>query len=278
SALCRRATAAGIPLIDGAHETLLAFRHLFDYHKFKRNGSQAPSAASLDVKQVSTWKQRLIDHQADSLSEVESLYLLCDFSVPVVRHDTVSNEAELLTAAGSIGYPLVIKTAEPGINHKSDSNGVFIDIRTEADLLAHYNDLSSRLGSKALISQMINDGVEISLGTVNDPQFGPVVMVAAGGILVELLSDRAVAMCPVSPQQAEEMIDSLKAKRLLQGYRGKAAANRQALIDVIVAISVIAFEFRDCVAEIDINPVRVNDRGALALDALIVRRKSGKPC
>jgi acyl-CoA synthetase (NDP forming) len=278
STLCRRAHAAGIPLIDGAHETLLAFRHLFDYHKFKRNGSQTPSAASLDVNKVSTWEKRLIDHQADSLSEIESLSLLGDFSVPVVRHDTVSNEAELLTAAGLIGYPLVIKTAEPGINHKSDSNGVFIDISSEADLLDHYNDLSGRLGPTVLVSQMINDGVEISLGTINDPQFGPVVMVAAGGILIELLADRAVAMCPVSPGQADKMIASLKANRLLQGFRGKRASNRQALIDAIVALSVIAFEFKDSIAEIDINPVLVNNDEALAVDALIVRRKLDSPC
>ena len=103
-------------------------------------------------------------------------------------------------------------------------------------------------------------------------------MVAAGGILVELLSDHAVAMCPVSPRQADEMIGSLKANRLLQGFRGKAVANRQALIDAIVALSVIAFEFRDSIAEIDINPVLVNANGAFAVDALIVRRKSGSPC
>lgn len=276
--LCRRAHAAGIPVIDGAHETLLAFRHLFDYHKFKRDGPQSPPPHGLDHKKISSWKQRLIDHDLDSLGEAEALALLGDFSVPVVPHETVSSKAELVTAAGSIGYPLVIKTAEPGINHKSDSNGVVINIKSEPDLLDHYDDLSGRLGPTVLVSQMVNDGVEISLGTLNDPQFGPIVMVAAGGILVELLSDRAVAMCPVSPQQADEMIASLKANRLLQGFRGKAASNRQALIDAIVALSVIAFEFKDSIAEIDINPVLVNDNEALAVDALIVPRKSGSPC
>ncbi len=278
STLCRRAHAAGIPVIDGAHETLLAFRHLFDYHKFKRDGPQSPPPHGLDHKKISSWKQRLIDHDLDSLGEAEALALLGDFSVPVVPHETVSSKAELVTAAGSIGYPLVIKTAEPGINHKSDSNGVVINIKSEPDLLDHYDDLSGRLGPTVLVSQMVNDGVEISLGTLNDPQFGPIVMVAAGGILVELLSDRAVAMCPVSPQQADEMIASLKANRLLQGFRGKAASNRQALIDAIVALSVIAFEFKDSIAEIDINPVLVNDNEALAVDALIVPRKSGSPC
>ncbi len=278
STLCRRAHAAGIPVIDGARETLLAFRHLFDYHRFKRTGPHSPSPTGLDVKKVAIWKQRLTDHQSDSLGEVESLALLTDFFIPVVRHETVSSQSELVTAADSIGYPLVLKTAEPGINHKSDSKAVFVNIQTEQELLARYEDLCNRLGPAVLVSQMIDGGIEIGLGTVNDAQFGPIIMVAAGGVLVELLSDRAVAMCPVSPQQADEMITSLKANQLLQGVRGKAASNRQALIDAIVGLSNIAFAFSDSIAEIDINPVLVNAQVTLAVDALILRKKPATSC
>ena len=177
-----------------------------------------------------------------------------------------------------IGYPLVLKTAEPGINHKSDSNGVFVNIQTQADLLEHYRDLCTRLGPAALVSQMVDQGVEIALGTINDKQFGPIIMVAAGGILVELLSDRAVAMCPVNPRQAEAMLSSLKANRLLLGVRGKPAVNRQALIDAIVSLSTLAYEFRDSIAEVDINPMLVNSREALAVDALIVPEKPEASC
>ncbi|MCP4979647.1 MAG: CoA-binding protein, partial [Gammaproteobacteria bacterium] len=177
-----------------------------------------------------------------------------------------------------IGYPLVLKTAEIGINHKSDSNGVFVNIQSEVDLSEHYSDLCQRLGPKALVSQMVAAGVEIALGTLNDPQFGPIIMVAAGGILVELLSDRSVAICPVNSRQADEMLSSLKVNRLLQGVRGKPAVNRQALIDAIVALSRIAFEFHDSIAEIDINPVLVNEHEAVAVDALIALNKSRTQC
>jgi len=153
-----------------------------------------------------------------------------------------------------------------------------LNIRSEPELLAGYHDLCTRLGPVALVSQMVQEGIEIALGTVNDAQFGPIVMVAAGGILVELLADRAVAMCPVSAMQAGEMIDSLQANRLLQGVRGKPAANRQALIDAIVCLSAIASEFSDSIAEIDINPVLVNQHDALAVDALILRQHSDSPC
>jgi acyl-CoA synthetase (NDP forming) len=278
SKICRRAHAAGIPVIDGAHETLLAFRHLFHYRQFKLEAANDAPEITLDSSRIADWRQRLGDHESDALGETGALALLTDFAFPVVGHSIVSNEAELLAAAAKIGYPLVLKTAAPGINHKSDSSGVFVDIQTEADLLQRYRDLCTRLGPVALVSQMVGQGVEIALGTINDAQFGPIIMVAAGGILVELLSDRAVAMCPVSPRQAEAMLSSLKANRLLLGVRGKPAVNRQALIDAIVKLSNIAYQLRDSIAEIDINPVLVNSREALAVDALIVPRKAEASC
>jgi acetyl-CoA synthetase (ADP-forming) len=96
-------------------------------------------------------------------------------------------------------------------------------------------------------------------------------MVAAGGVLIELLSDRAVALCPVDPFEAEDMLASLGIDGLLRGARGKPAVDRKALIDAIVVLSRIAFELRDAIAEIDINPVISRDTGTTAVDALIVR-------
>ena len=278
SNLCRQAHAAGIPVIDGTRETLLAFKHLFDYRQFKNSKTTDTPPFELDSARVAGWREKLASRESRSLSETEALALLADFALPVVRHEAISSQSELIAAANNIGYPLVLKTAQPGLNHKSDSNGVFINIQSEPELLDNYTDLCSRLGPAALLSQMIDQGVEIGLGTVNDPQFGPIVMVAAGGVLVELLADRAVAMCPVSPQQADEMIASLKANKLLLGVRGKAAANRQALIDIIVILSALAFEFKDSIAEIDINPVLVDAHQALAVDALILGMQPDAPC
>jgi acyl-CoA synthetase (NDP forming) len=278
SAICRASHAAGIPLIDGAHETLLAFRHLFDYQKFKRQKTDNLPAIELDRDRITGWKRKLANHASETLGEADALALLSDFGLATVSHANVASESELLTAAVEIGYPLALKTAQPGIDHKSDSNGVFVNISSEPELRERYRDLDARLGPAALVSKMVEQGIEIALGTVNDAQFGPIVMIAAGGILVELLSDKAVAMCPLSQTQAAEMIDSLKANRLLLGIRGKPAANRQALIDAVVSLSIIAFEFRDSIAEIDINPVLVNQDGALAVDALILLNKTEAAC
>jgi acyl-CoA synthetase (NDP forming) len=276
--ICRRAHAAGIPVIDGAREALLAFRHLFRYHAFKRARLPALTPTEFDPERVSSWRQKLGTAKSDTLGETEALAFLSDFSIPVVRHAGAGSRSELIAAAAEIGYPVVLKTAHPGINHKSDRGGVFVNIQTEQELLAHYDDLCKRLGPDVLISQMIDEGIEIGLGTINDPQFGPIIMVAAGGVLVELISDRAVAMCPVSPRRANEMIASLKADRLLQGVRGRQAVNRQALVDAVVALSGIAFEFRDSIGEIDINPMLVNADGAPAVDALILLKSTNSSC
>jgi hypothetical protein len=172
----------------------------------------------------------------------------------------------------------VLKTAEAGIHHKSDSAGVFVGIDNRDDLLRYYRDIHGRLGPRALLSSMVGEGVEIALGTVNDRQFGPLIMIAAGGVLVELLFDRVLALCPVTPAQAETMLDSLKANRLLLGLRGRPAANREALIEAIVKLSQLAYEMRDCIAEIDVNPVIVDSAGAVAVDALVLRGPAGDAC
>ena len=272
NALCRRAYDAGIPVIDGVREALLAFKHLFAYRHFKQESAQQAKAAPVDPAVAVDWRQQLSRHSTDTLDENQALDLLGAFAIPVVRREIVASEAELATAAAAIGFPVVLKTAQPGINHKSDCGGVFVGIQSEQDLLRHYRDISTRLGPMALLSQMAGAGVEVALGTVNDSQFGPVIMVAAGGILVELLADRALAMCPVSPVQAGAMLDSLKLNRLLLGLRGRPAVHRQALIDAIVDLSRLAFCLRDSIAEIDINPLIAHAEGVLAVDALILRR------
>ena len=117
---------------------------------------------------------------------------------------------------------------------------------------------------------MAAKGVEVALGIINDRQFGPLVMVAAGGILIELLDDRAMALCPVGPAEAESMLASLKLDRLLKGTRGQAPVNREALVDLIVKLSQLAWELRDSIAEIDINPVIAGPGHIIAVDALVL--------
>lgn len=268
--LCRRGYQQRIPIIDGTRETLLAFKHLFAYQQFKAKIKQPHSATNRNTSRIEYWREKLSGQE--TLSEAEAMSLLTDFDITTPRHAMINNHPMLLEASHQMAYPLVLKTAEAGIHHKSDAGGVIVNIQTETELLDYYQDISKRLGPSALLTEMVDKGTEIGLGIVNDPQFGPLLMIAAGGILIELISDRAVALCPVSAEQADDLLSSLKIDALLNGVRGQAAEHRQALIEIIVRLSWLAYELKDVISEIDINPVIVNSSKAVAVDALIVMR------
>ncbi len=268
--LCRRGYQQGIAVIDGPREALLAFKRLFAYQQFKTKTRLSYAAAHRSPGQIKYWREKLSGQR--TLSEAEAMSLLTDCGIAVPRQEIVNNHLALREATEAIGYPLVLKTAEPGIHHKSDTGGVIIDIQTEAELFEHYQDFCNRLGPSALLSEMVDKGTEIGLGVINDPQFGPVLMIAAGGILIELLSDRALALCPVSSDEAADLLSSLKIGALLNGPRGQAAGNQQALIETIVNLSWLAYELKDDFSEIDVNPVIVNAKGAVAVDALVVSK------
>jgi acyl-CoA synthetase (NDP forming) len=275
TAMCKRAHAAGIPLLDGSRETLLSIRHLFAYRDFRQRGDKQAPVAIANAEASAHWKQQLAAHSGQAIDENLALSLLDDFAIPVAAREVVDSAATLSAAAAKLGYPVVLKTAQPGINHKSDCGGVIVDIADEQALLRAYHSINTRLGPMALVSKMATKGIEVALGTVNDSQFGPLIMVAAGGIMVELLDDRAMSLCPVSTAQAETMLGSLKLNRLLAGARGQPAVNRQAMIDAIVSLSHLAWELRDSIDEIDVNPVIASAGEVVAVDALILCKTLG---
>jgi acyl-CoA synthetase (NDP forming) len=268
--LCKRTTDCGFPLIDGSREALLALRHLFAYRDFRASLKLPNNLASVDAAKIKNWRNRLSGSDTGVLNEVDTLALLADFSIAVPRHRAVNNEHDLLKTASELGYPLVLKTAVVGITHKTEVDGVVVNIQNEIELLDCYNDVSRRLGAEVLLAEMIENGTELGIGVVNDPQFGPMIMVAAGGVLIELISEYTVALAPVSAVEANAMLSSLKLSKLIDGVRGKSPGNRQALIDLIVSLSMIAFELKDQVREIDLNPVIVTPQSAIAVDGLLV--------
>ena len=133
-----------------------------------------------------------------------------------------------------------------------------------------YQTLQQKLGSKVVIMPMVEGGIEVSLGMKNDTDYGPMVIIATGGIFIELLNDRAFSLAPVTPEAAETMLNSLKLSKFLDGVRGQPAVDRQPLINLIVRFSELVYAFSDSIAEIDLNPVIVNQTGCTIVDALVV--------
>ncbi|HEY3906076.1 MAG TPA: acetate--CoA ligase family protein [Streptosporangiaceae bacterium] len=254
-----------IPVLESMRTGLLAFKHLL-----ARGASQDPAAAPAPNPARKARALRLLDSIADSGQT--QLQLLAEYGLATAQTERVTDEAAAAAAAGRIGYPVVLKTDEPGVAHKTDSGGVKLAIPDEASLKTAYADLAARLGPAALICQTIPAGVELALGLVRDPDLGPLVVVGAGGVLVELIADRAVALPPLTKTQAAGLLASLKVTRLLAGHRGAAPADLDAITTSIVAIAELASELGDHLEALDVNPLICGPHGAIAVDALVLPR------
>lgn len=260
---------AGIPLLEGTEPGLRALRHLFEHREYAlRPPLQASGMPPEDVR--SRWRARLAN--GSPFDELEGLELLADYGVPVVAATRADNEADVLAAAAELGYPVVLKTAVPGIQHKSEVEGVKLGVGDADALAAAYRDLAGRLGAQVTVARMAPAGVELALGLVHDPQFGPLVLVAAGGILVEVLHDRRLAFPPLDQVRARALIDRLRVRPLLDGVRGAEPSDVAAVADAVVALSALADDLGDGIEALDVNPVIAAAHGCVAVDALVIPR------
>ena len=262
---------AGIQVLDGTQPGLVAIRNAMSYRDFL-NQANVDSQPTNRAIVASHWRSRFAE--AAPLDEYEGLQLLADYGIPAQHTERATTLQEVRQAAAKLDYPLVLKTAMPGIVHKSDLGGVVLNINNMEELEAAYADLRDRLGAKVILANMATGNVELALGIVSDPQFGPMVMVASGGIFIEILKDRQLALAPVDINQAHNMISRLAIKPMLDGARGQAASNLDSVAQALVNLSVLASELGDYLMEMDVNPVKVGPDGCIAVDALVVTRPS----
>jgi succinyl-CoA synthetase beta subunit len=214
------------------------------------------------------WRGRL--HDAAAWDEAEALALLADHGVPVIAHRRVATADAAVAAADAIGYPVVLKTAVPGVAHKSDVGGVRLDLRDVAAVRAAHGQLAARLGPEVVVAAMAAAGVELALGVAVDPSFGPLLVVGAGGVLVEVLDDRRVALPPLTHARARDLLDDLALAPQLHGVRGGPPVDVAAVTDAIVALSRVAVDLGDLLTAVDVNPLICRADGCVAVDALVV--------
>jgi acetyltransferase len=215
-----------------------------------------------------------------ALSETDSKRILACYGIAVPQEIVACDPEQAASAAGRIGGPVAIKIVSPDILHKTEAGGVKLGLSTPENVReATRNILASvsRYAPQARIDgisvqQMAPSGVEVVLGVKNDRQFGPLVAVGLGGIMVELLGEPAVRLAPVGDQAARAMLASLKGHALLTGFRGKSAVDIEGLVDTICRLSELAHDLRDVVDQIDVNPVIASATGVVATDALIICR------
>jgi len=154
----------------------------------------------------------------------------------------------------------VLKTAAPGITHKSDVDGVRVGLADEDAVRIAYDDISGRLGPEVTVAAQVPPGIEMALGVIVDPTFGPLVLVGAGGVLVEVLHDRALALPPIDATGAHRIIGRLAVRPILDGVRGAEPSDVDALADAIARLSVLATDLGDVIAALDVNPVIVGPK------------------
>ncbi|MCX7356146.1 MAG: acetate--CoA ligase family protein, partial [Alphaproteobacteria bacterium] len=260
-------TEAGIPVVADLKCGLTALRKVLDHRdRAELPKVEPPKPASDKVK--ARWRTRLA--QAEMLDEAEGLALLKDYGISVPDVRVVEDEASALKAAKAVGFPVALKTAMPGIAHKSDMGGVKLSLADAKAVKAAYADLKKRLGARVLVAPMAPAGVEMALGMISDDQFGPLVVVGAGGIFIEILGDRTVALPNFDAPTARRYVDKLKTRALLDGKRGRPPSDVGSFAKAASRLSLLAHDLGDLLAELDVNPVIVGPKGAVAVDALVV--------
>ena len=224
---------------------------------------------------VKNQQRKPLSASGNALGELETRPLLESYGIPVVQGEFARSGAEAVKAARELGGPVVMKIVSPDILHKSDAGGIRVGVQGDREVEAAYHELVTTVAANCpeaklegvLVERMAPKGQEVIVGMRRDENFGPVVMFGLGGIYVELFADVAFRIAPVDRKNALEMIQETKAFKLLNGYRGSAPADLEAVVDCIQRLGQLALDYPE-IAEIEINPLRVMPagQGALALD------------
>lgn len=216
----------------------------------------------------------LTQREGRFLLEPEALALVKGAGLAVIEHRTASSADEAIAAAAQIGYPVVLKVVSREIVHKTEADGVQLDLRDAAAVGAAYRRViegaarhrpDARI-ERVLVCRMAKPGVEAILGLTRDPQFGHALMFGLGGIFVELYRDVAFRLVPISEADANEMIREIKGFPMLLGTRGKPARDLEVVVKALLTLSDLA-ESRPEIDALDLNPVILYERGCVVVDA-----------
>ena len=279
-------TEAGIPMFDYPDEAARAFANMWHYTESRLPRAQleppgekpAPFAPEPDEARVADLIAAVRRRKGTLLTEYESKQVLSLYGIPTVETRLATTVAEAIAAAESINFPVVLKLHSDTITHKTDVGGVKLNIRDASEVRAAWTAIESAVKAKhgpghfqgVTVQPMVMlKGCELILGSSLDPQFGPVLLFGAGGVLVDVFKDRALGLPPLDPYLARRLMEQTKIFKVLKGVRGRASVDMAALDQILVRFSRLVAEQR-WIKEIDINPLLASPERILALDARIV--------
>jgi acetyltransferase len=270
---------AGVPVLTDATEMVQAMADLAWYQQKVKRFREAEQSPQPRVEVRDPRVEELLG-DAGPLTEFDCKQILKGYEIPITREGLAGSADEAVELARELGYPVVLKVQSGQILHKTEAGGIALNLDSDEQVRDAYDAILASAKSFApdaeiqgvLVQEMVGDGVEVIVGVTQDPVFGPAIMFGLGGIFVEALRDVSFRVAPLLRPDAEDMLDEIRGRRVLEGMRGKSPADREALIDVILKVSQLVCDHRDRIEELDINPLMVFPKGAKALDALITRR------
>ena len=283
---------AGVPTYKTPEQGIGAFMTLVAYSRNLENLYETPKDIPvefpMDRQKLRDTFDSIMADKGSILSEEVSKNLIEAYGIPVTQPRPAATEDEAVKIAESAGYPVVLKIMSPDITHKTDVGGVILNLREEGMVRAAFHQIVTSAQEKmpdaridgVTIQKMIRleDSVELILGIKKDSVFGTVMLVGSGGVTAELFHDSVLGFPPLNERLARHMLESLKVWPLLNGYRGRPAANIEKLVEVLIRLSYLAADYPE-ITELDINPLLVNETDVIALDARAVVDRSliGQP-
>ncbi len=263
----------GIPVLQGTRAGLRAVHHAVGH-------GRQPAATAHGAKRGG----EVLGASDGVLDEHTAKKLLQAYDIPSPRERLCRDLEEVLAAAEELGYPVVLKAVAAELAHKTEAGAVSLDLRDALALRSAYDEMQERIAGQApklalrgmLVQEMVRGAVaETVVGVTRDPDFGPVVVFGSGGTWVELLGDRSVALPPLAPAEAEEMVRRTVAGRLLAGFRGRPRGDVAALVNALCSVGELAAHWGERIEGLDINPLLVlpEGQGVRAVDALVELRE-----
>ena len=254
-------------------------RYLNDYHDWRERRLARGFAQAGEITDDQAEAAKALEGSG-ALSEYDSKALVRAFGVPTTREEVAADAESAVAAADRIGYPVALKVNSADILHKTEAGGIRLGLGDADAVRNAFGDVTSNAKAYdadaringAVVQEMVSGGVETIVGVSCDAQLGPILLFGTGGVMVEVYNDVALRLCPITREDALEMIDEVKGARLLSGFRGAPVADVDALADVLVNVSQMAVQLEGSLGELDINPLMVlpKGQGVKAADALVV--------
>ncbi|MCD6164405.1 MAG: acetate--CoA ligase family protein [Candidatus Odinarchaeota archaeon] len=265
-----------IPNYTEPERAVKAYAKLVRYKKILEELNMEENVVTFDVnrKGVAEIFKKLREENRTRLTEIEAKQVLENYGIIVPKYRVVKSLEEAVEAAEDIGYPVVLKIVSPDIIHKSDIGAVKINIIDEKKLRVAYQEIIRNVKKHApkavvhgiSVQEMVPSGIEVIIGGIKDPQFGPLVMFGLGGIYVEIFRDVAFRVTPVSEREAEKMISEIRGYNIIRGVRGRTRGDINFIKETIMRVSQLLEDFKE-ISELDINPLTVHEKGGFAVDA-----------